>query len=153
MIDYSITEPSIQEATIRPFWRGSDRNISKMIPGESWSKLGPMRIGDWTKTYPRCSLMKAGLNHDPYRPFLRGIGLKHIQLNDSWCMLDYLMTQPDVQETTIRPFDYSFEFTPPLHHWLKFLWGGLHVDILCREFRCKLQMSAHLHAKKVLGDV
>ena len=57
--------------------------------------------------------MKAGLNHDPYRPFLRGTGLKHIQLNDSRCMLDYFMTQADVQETTIRPFDYLFEFTPP----------------------------------------
>ena len=32
------------------------------------------------------------------------IGLKYIQQDDPWCMLDYPMTQPDVQEATIRPF-------------------------------------------------
>ena len=67
--------PTYKRRPLDHSWWGLDKNISKMIPDESWAKSRPI---------------------DQFGP-------KYIQY-DPWGMLDYSMAQPDVQEATIRPF-------------------------------------------------
>ena len=141
-----MTQPDVQEATIRPFlvgikqkyiqnahwwildkittnrpiWPKLDRNVSNMTIPKMCSTI------PWhNPTYKGTYLTHLSVQEVTIGPFLGGIGRKYIQ-HDPWWLSDKITTHPDVQEATVWPFFFG--------DWTEIGWKwsleciGLHHD-------------------------